>query len=473
MRETITLAGMTAARLLVRRRFGRPTGLALAALRVAMLGIISGFTAAQAGGLAFDPAGNLFVADGHSIFKYGPDGTKSTFATGLRYALGLCFDDKGSLFVSDGAVTAATTQRAILKFGPDGTKSTFAPGISSAGLACDHSGNVLVSQNNAILKFAPGGAKSIFASGLGNPIDVALDGSGHLFVVDAAVTDARVGRHILKIGPDATTSTFAAGLKAPGAVAADATGLVYAADVTADDSSARTILRFSPDGTKSSFSSALADGVSSLAVNRSGEVFAWNGHAVLKIEPNGSPTTFASNWLSPDRRWEYKLADNRYPAIVETGTTRIALDLDNELPIVSAQSANWSPDSKRIGINYSPPHARHTSYETVAFFQLIGDKWTALPSPVDDMSKQSQLAQLAHQLFPKGARLHDCAPDTDVLKLRNWTAADTALLYAPCFARTSGQLEAGLLVTLRFDGASHQKFVDARWMSKGELDNEQ
>ena len=36
----------------------------------------------RASGLAFDAAGNLYVADSskHSVFKYTPDGTKSTFA---------------------------------------------------------------------------------------------------------------------------------------------------------------------------------------------------------------------------------------------------------------------------------------------------------------------------------------------------------------------------------------------------------
>jgi hypothetical protein len=472
-REFVMLVGTAAARPFMRRGSKMATSLAFAALQVASLGIVLGFTAAQAGGLAFDPAGNLFVADGHSIFKYTLDGTKSIFAAGLRYSLGLCFDDKGNLFVSDGAVTAATNQRAILRFSPNGTKSAFATGISSVGLACDRTGNLLVSQNNSILKFTPGGAKSTFASGLGNPIEVALDGAGNLFVVDTAVSDARIGRYILKIGPNGTKSTFATGLKAPSALAADAVGQVYAGEVTAVDSSSHAIVRFSPDGVRSTFSSALADGILSLAVDRSGGVFVWNGHAILKIDSSGSPRTLASDWVSPDKQWEYKLADNRFPEIAKTSTTQVVLDLDKELQIPFAQSAKWSPDSKRIGINYSPPHARHTSYETVAFFQLSGDKWMALPSLADDTSNRSQLTQLAHELFPKSARPRDCAPDIDVLQLRNWTAADTAILYAPCFGRTSGQLEAGLLLTLKFDEAGDRKIVNAHWMSINELDNEQ
>jgi hypothetical protein len=76
---------------------------ALITLIVIALGTTSIPLSACAGNLAFDAAGNLFVGAGHSVFKYTPDGTKSTFATGLKYPLGLCFDDKRNLFVSDDA----------------------------------------------------------------------------------------------------------------------------------------------------------------------------------------------------------------------------------------------------------------------------------------------------------------------------------------------------------------------------------
>src|SRR6266536_5564001 len=128
---------------------------------------------AHAGNLAFDAAGNLFVGDGHSVFKYAPDGTKSTFANGLRMSLGLCFDGKGNLFVSDGAANKTSSQRSILKFAPDGTKSTFVSGVSSFGMAFDRSGNLFVAdkvgqaEKNSIFRFTPDGAKSTFVSGIG------------------------------------------------------------------------------------------------------------------------------------------------------------------------------------------------------------------------------------------------------------------------------------------------------------------
>ena len=79
-------------------------------LTVAALATILVSMSVHANALAFDAAGNLYVADPsrHSVFKYTPDGTKSSFATELNYPLGLSFDGEGNLFVSDGAVTEAS-----------------------------------------------------------------------------------------------------------------------------------------------------------------------------------------------------------------------------------------------------------------------------------------------------------------------------------------------------------------------------
>ena len=74
-------------------------------------------------GLAFDSAGNLFVADGN-IYKFTPGGTRSTFASGLDYPHGLAFDSAGNLFVAD-------LSGNIYEFTPDGTRSTFASGLAT------------------------------------------------------------------------------------------------------------------------------------------------------------------------------------------------------------------------------------------------------------------------------------------------------------------------------------------------------
>src|SRR5205814_1622754 len=90
--------------------------------------------------MAVDGAGNLFVTQdvssnlfvtgdvSPSIFKFTPDGKKSTFASGLNSNSGvynLAFDAAGNLFVSD------EESHSILKFTPDGTSSSFTVDVSS------------------------------------------------------------------------------------------------------------------------------------------------------------------------------------------------------------------------------------------------------------------------------------------------------------------------------------------------------
>lgn len=117
----------------------------------------------------------------------------------------------------------------------------------------------------------------------------------------------------------------------------------------------------------------------------------------------------------------------------------------------------WAPDSKRFAFNYST-HLTHHSYETVAFYQLRGDKWEALRSLADG---------LADEAYPRR-----CDPYHDTWKLRNWTDANTAILDAACHGRSS-ELKAAFLFTLNFDDAGKWKIVKTHQLSKNELEEEQ
>lgn len=419
----------------------------------------------HAAGLASDTAGNLFKPDGHSIFKFTPDGTKSTFATGFKNSLRLSFDSSGNLFVSD------TDSHSIYKFTPDGKKSTFATGIDAVGLAFDGSGDLFVSNGDSIFKFTPEGVKSTFVSQLGNPIDLAFDGAGNFFVVDKAVIDARLGRTILKFSSNRAKSIFAYGLSDPTDLAVDRAGNLFVSEVAAADASSRSILKFSPDGTKSAFASGLSPlRPSGLAFDRSGNLFVSNRYAILKFDSSGTRSAFASDRVSPDKQWEYQCSDRGWAGIAKAGTTQTVLDLSEDLPQPNEAEAVWAPDSKRFAFNYSPPHAPHSSYETTALYQLRDNKWVLLRSPVDETSELAQLAQLAKKYLPKNTyqrRIWDTSPVRDILRVRKWTHANTAILYAySAWDRGgSGQLEATVLFTLRIDAEGNWKMVKAQQLS--------
>ena len=195
----------------------------------------------------------------------------------------------------------------------------------------------------------------------------------------------------------------------------------------------------------------------------------------------GRTSSSSASSVSPDKQWEYKCDDYGLgqcaPEVVKAGTSEVVVDLDQDLTVSGKDAKEteviWAPDSKRFACNYSPLHAHHTVFQSVAFYQLRGDKWVALHSPADEASERVQLAQFGKGHLPKDFNARRCAPDRDVLKVRNWTDASTAIVYAPCYGRTSGELEAGFLFTLEFDTAGNWKIVKAHQMSKKELKEEQ
>jgi hypothetical protein len=160
--------------------------------------------------LAFDRKGNLFLGESGAgipaiasvIYKYTPDGTRTTFATlGLIDLLGMAFDGAGNLFVA--------TAGKILKFAPNGTQSTFAANLNGVwALAFDKSGTLYATVNPigpaSILKFAPDGTHTTFVSFSASQSATALafDANANLFVL--------VGGSILKVAPNGTYTTFVA-----------------------------------------------------------------------------------------------------------------------------------------------------------------------------------------------------------------------------------------------------------------------
>ena len=245
--------------------------------------------------------GDLYVpqaAEG-TILKFSPDGTRSTFASGLDHPGGVAFDPAGNLFVSVGPGQF----RDITRITPSGEITVFATGLSiPSGLAFDGGGNLYVTESfgdvGDILKFTPDGAKSPFGSydghESGSPFGLAFAPLGDLFAtIPPGPFDFDGG--IIRYSPDGTGSTFSP-VGGPG-LAFDTAGNLY---VTVGDE----ILKFTPlaEGGQSVFASGL-DGAFGLAFDAAGDLFVAEvlpdqTSSIEKVSPDGTKTLFASG-LSP------------------------------------------------------------------------------------------------------------------------------------------------------------------------------
>jgi trimeric autotransporter adhesin len=179
-------------------------------------------------GLAFDSAGNLYIADTNNnrIRMVTPGGQISTFAgTGsngfggdggqatsaqLNQPVGLAFDAAGNLYFSDQfnqRIRMVTTAGVISTFAGSGTNG-FADGPAASaqfsqpsGIAFDSSGNLFVADffNNRIRKIANGTVSTVVGNGtfgfggdggaatsatMRNPNDVKFDATGNFYIAD-------------------------------------------------------------------------------------------------------------------------------------------------------------------------------------------------------------------------------------------------------------------------------------------------
>src|SRR6185295_10962130 len=176
--------------------------------------VASGQDGQYFGDIAVDRADNIFVADGASIFKFDRNGTKSLFADGFVWTYGIATDRWGNLFVTD---NAGEYECSILKIAPDGTKSTFVSGVRDlrGGLAFDSAGNLYSADAYGhILKFTPDAQQSTFATlQFQTPFGLDFDSADNLYSADITIGT------IFEFTPGGTKSVFAFGLRYPNYIA--------------------------------------------------------------------------------------------------------------------------------------------------------------------------------------------------------------------------------------------------------------
>jgi len=217
----------------------------------------------DAEGVAFDSAGNIFLADAndHRIRKITPDGIISTVAgdgspgfrgdggpaaaSRLNTPYGIAVDGAGNLYIAD------LGNNRVRKVGSDGTISTV-PGTDSLlaprNVTLDATGSLYISEFNGhrvqhlrtdgVLEIIAGTGTAGFGGDggsatdaqLSSPAGLAFDSAGNLYIADSGNSRIRRvagGVMTTVLGPDASGNSP---LYLPTAVAADGTGDLYIAD---------------------------------------------------------------------------------------------------------------------------------------------------------------------------------------------------------------------------------------------------
>jgi len=189
-------------------------------------------------------------------------------------------------------------QNSVLAFAPDGTASTFATGFDNPiGLAFDNNGSLFVSNfaNDSISKVAPDGTVSTFATGVSTPAGLAFDSSGNLFVANSA---ANTVSEITQCG---TVSIFASGFAYPTGLVFDASGNLFIGNANNGATNNGTISRITSSGTVSTFVTGLLNPSSQLAFDSSGNLFVGStgDGNIYRFTPDGLESVFAAGQGNP------------------------------------------------------------------------------------------------------------------------------------------------------------------------------
>jgi uncharacterized protein (TIGR03437 family) len=232
-------------------------------------------TAAQLNGpqgLAVDSAGNVFIADtlNNKIRKVASNGTISSFGSSanLNAPAGVAVDTAGNVYVAefggnrvrkisaDGGTVTTIAGTGNQGYSGDNSPASSALLNGPQGVAVDGAGNIYIAdtRNNRVRKVTGSTITTVAGNGLagydtdgvqatstqvGNPVAVAVDAAGNLFIADGSLRVRKVfpSGFIATIAGNATRGytgeggvAATASLNGPSALAVASNGNIYVAD---------------------------------------------------------------------------------------------------------------------------------------------------------------------------------------------------------------------------------------------------
>lgn len=198
-------------------------------------------------GIAFDGAGNLYVADSgnHQVVRVPNENgnlnpaDQTTVGQGLLNPAGVAVDAAGNVYIADAGTNGNNGQLVAIS---NNSQLVLMNGGQPQAVAVDSAGNLYVASSgqvseipneNGVLNVAD---QFVVLTGLTNATSVALDAAGNLYVADAGNASSGNNGQVIEVPNEGGTlnaahqSVIGTGFLQPTGVAVDAAGDVYVAD---------------------------------------------------------------------------------------------------------------------------------------------------------------------------------------------------------------------------------------------------